>query len=284
MSKKKPYAMVQIDCDRDWDNIDISINILLEFLKIFEDNNIAATWFVVGSDLENASYKLIIEWLIKSGHEIGNHTYSHNKDFILSNVNEKKDEIVRCDQIIRQCGYTPAGFRTPFFGLDDSIAHILKELNYEYDSSICPSPFLNTIAKAKNFLNKEISADSTAASSNYGTKPPKCKLENPVEIKEIPVSVLPHIKLPAHASYAMVLPFNLCYWYSRLLINHAIRSGESLVYVFHLNDLCPKKYFKSKEFNCFMQLDKRKEFIRWICSQMSKSFNTILTRDYSDAK
>jgi len=276
MNKKKPHAMIQIDCDREWDDIKVSIEIIKEFSKIFEENNIKATWFVVGSDLEDPSYQDVFMSLIKAGHEIGNHTYSHHKDFISFNVDEKKIEMEKCDKIIKRLGYVPVGFRTPFFGMDDLIPLLLKEMEYQYDSSICPSPFLNMIAKVKDFMNEQSSNSSRKINAT------KHKPINNMEIYEIPVSVLPYLKIPAHASYAMILPFKLPYWYSNLMIKHSMRSGKPLVYVFHLNDLCPKEHFKSKEFKYLISLEKRKDFIMWICSQISSSFNVIMTREYVD--
>ena len=281
MNKKKPHAMIQIDCDREWDDIRVSIEILREFSRIFENNNIKATWFVVGSDLEDPSYQDVFMSLIKAGHEIGNHTYSHYKDFISFNSDDKKEEMEKCDKIIKNTGYVPVGFRTPYFGVDDLIPLILKEMEYQYDSSICPSPFLNMIAKVKEFLNTGFTRKQLS-NSDRKVNATKHELSNKIEIREIPVSVLPHLKAPAHASYAMVLPFKLSYWYSKLLLNHSMRSGDPLVYVFHLNDLCPKEHFKSKEFKYLMSLEKRRGLINWICSQISSSFNVILTREYAD--
>lgn len=281
MNKKKPYAIIQIDCDREWDDINVSIEILLQFKKIFEIYNIKATWFVVGNDLEILPYRDMFISFIKAGHEIGNHTYSHHKDFISLNADEKKAEIEKCDRTIKNIGYIPVGFRTPYFGINDSILLILKKMNYKYDSSVCPSPFFNTITKVKDILNKRfIRYHSINKDKRHYMF--KQKLTNNMGIHEIPVSVLPYLKFPAHASYAMTLPLKLPYWYSNLLINHLRRLEGTLVYVFHLNDLCPAKYLKSKEFKYFMPIAKRKEFIHWICSEISKSFEIILTKMYND--
>ena len=46
-----------------------------KILEILEEYGIKATFFVVGVNAEN--YPDTIEKVIKAGHEIGNHTYSH---------------------------------------------------------------------------------------------------------------------------------------------------------------------------------------------------------------
>ena len=278
---KKNSAMIQIDCDREWDDLGVSIKILLEFKKIFENNNIKATWFVVGNDIEIQPVREVFTSLINDGNEIGNHTYSHHKNFILLNDQEKKMEIEKCDNLIQQLGYTPVGFRTPHFGLDNSIYKILKEMKYQYDSSICPSPFLNSITKVKNILNMGIEGKRFFLKNRRANKVNFKKINDAdTTLKEIPISVFPYLRFPIHASYAMTLPYKLSYHLSNMLINYYSRSIKPLVYVFHLNDLCPDQYFKSKEFKYFMPLEKRKDFIKYICSNISRTFSITLTREY----
>lgn len=41
---KKSCAIIQVDCDRDWQDVNISVDILKKLLNIFERYNIKATW------------------------------------------------------------------------------------------------------------------------------------------------------------------------------------------------------------------------------------------------
>ena len=276
MSKlhKRNKAIIQVDCDRDWQDINISVSILTKLLTIFESNKIHATWFVVGNDLDFLDYKHFFSSLIKKNHEIGNHTYSHKKKFHLLDNEEKKFEVLQCDKRIRELGYSPIGFRAPYFATDKSSHLLLKELGYRYDSSLFPSPYLKFFNLIKKFLNKD-----------YKTKSCSYHRDNSVNysdvLEEIPVSVFPILRFPIHASYAMVLPERLAYKYTELIINYFRNSRAPLVYVFHLNDLCPSQYFNSREFKCFMPYEKRIDFIKWVCYRLQENFDIILTCDYA---
>src|SRR5215217_1924543 len=48
-----------------------------EILKILADENVKATFFVIGADIEKNPGQL--EKIIAAGHEIGNHTFNHER-------------------------------------------------------------------------------------------------------------------------------------------------------------------------------------------------------------
>lgn len=278
MIEKKPSAIIQIDCDREWDDIDVSAKILFDFKTIFEKYKLKATWFAVGNDLEFPPVRDAFKSIMESGHEIGNHTYSHLKDFVLQKPEVKRVEIEKCDLAIKSIGYEPTGFRSPYFGVNDSIIKVLKDMEYGYDSSICPSPFLNNIIRLKHILNYGfIKGQRKTGNINKNT------ILNQIcdtEISEIPISVFPYLHFPIHASYALVLPLKIPYILTEILLEYYRSKRIPLVYVFHLNDLCSNSYLKSKEFKYLIPLENRKEFINWICSRISSSFHSKLTREY----
>ncbi|ATW25103.1 polysaccharide deacetylase family protein [Candidatus Formimonas warabiya] len=73
-----------------------------EILSILNDLNIKATFFVIGSDLEkNMSQG---KRIVAAGHELGNHTYSHNR-MVLKSYNYVRGEIEKTDQLIKEAGY-----------------------------------------------------------------------------------------------------------------------------------------------------------------------------------
>ena len=281
MSKlsKTNCAIIQVDCDRDWQDVNISVDILGKLLDIFERYNIKATWFTVGNDLENTAYRDFFASLIPRKHEIGNHTYSHKRNFHLLDYKEKYYEIVQCDKNIRELGFDPVGFRAPYFAADETMFSILSTLDYKYDSSICPSPYLPLLGTIKDIMNRRQVGNCI---SNKGNN---LNFDiNGNRIKEIPVSVFPVLRFPVHASYAMVLPYKIAYKYTETTINRFLYSKKPLIYVLHLNDLCPPKYFVSSEFKCFMPYEKRVDFIKRVCYRMQESFEITLTKDYAKEK
>lgn len=83
-----------------------------EILQILREENVKATFYVVGAEVEKNPGEL--EKIIAEGHEIGNHTFNHEK-MILVSPSFVKSEIERTDQLIRKAGWTnEITFRPPF--------------------------------------------------------------------------------------------------------------------------------------------------------------------------
>lgn len=83
-----------------------------EVLSILNEENVKATFFVIGADLEKNLDQG--RKIVTAGHELGNHTYSH-KRMVLKTPSFIESEIERTDQLIRQTGYQGAiHFRPPF--------------------------------------------------------------------------------------------------------------------------------------------------------------------------
>ncbi|OPJ56250.1 polysaccharide deacetylase family protein [Alkalithermobacter paradoxus] len=76
-----------------------SINITTEILDILKENEIKATFFVVGENAQKNSD--IIKRMYEEGHDIGNHTYSHNFRDIYKNPQNFISSIKKCDEIIK---------------------------------------------------------------------------------------------------------------------------------------------------------------------------------------
>lgn len=272
------FALVQIDCDREWDNMEVSSKLLWELFGILENNGIKATWFVVGEDLMNPQYNQFFSELILRGHEIGNHSMSHKRNFNLLSYQDKIAEIVQCHRIIEKIGYNPVGFRAPYFLWDASIMKILGDLKYSYDSSVFPCPAYPLINSIKNAMNGKLFADDKVYRNQcFHASSVKC-VNN--DIVEIPVSVSPVFKLPLHASYSLTLPYEMAQKYTDYQINKYKKNNRPFVYVIHLNDICPKEYFKSCEFKLYIPHQKRVAFLKWVCNKISRSFKTITTNNY----
>ncbi len=132
--------------------------IVLNFLK---EHDIKATFFVVGQNVEN--YKNEHKRILKEGHEIASHTYSHPVNLSSLTYKEKEFEISKNEKIIQQIlNVKPIGFRAPTYSIDKETINILEKRNYLYDSSIIPT-FIPGFTKIKNlflsskpfFLTKE---------------------------------------------------------------------------------------------------------------------------------
>ncbi len=113
--------------------IEESLNPLL---KLLDDYNISATFFVLGEVAE--AYPEKIEEIFKRGHEIACHAYSHQPLYKLGKEGFE-EEIRKSIKIIGK--YKPIGFRAPSFSVNNStgwVFDILEKYDFEYDSSIFP--------------------------------------------------------------------------------------------------------------------------------------------------
>ncbi|MFC6600803.1 polysaccharide deacetylase family protein [Ectobacillus funiculus] len=80
-------------------------------LHTLEQANIKATFFLIGESIE---YPEEAEKLVQAGHEIGNHTYSHQR-MIFKSPSFIENEIEKTDQLIREAGYEgEILFRPPY--------------------------------------------------------------------------------------------------------------------------------------------------------------------------
>jgi peptidoglycan/xylan/chitin deacetylase (PgdA/CDA1 family) len=83
-----------------------------EVLKILTDENVHATFYAIGNQIEQ--YPDQTKAIIAQGSELGNHSYSH-QTFFLKSQSFIQEEIERTDQLIRNAGYTgEITFRPPY--------------------------------------------------------------------------------------------------------------------------------------------------------------------------
>ena len=97
---------------------------ILEILKI---NNVKTTFFLVGKELQRSP-----EYLCKiaeQNHEIGNHSWSHEK-FVLRTPRYMKKEILRTDSIINFLGYNQEiHFRAPHSAKLIELPYVLSKIH-----------------------------------------------------------------------------------------------------------------------------------------------------------
>ncbi len=98
-----------------------------EILEILDEYGIKATFFVIGKNAE-AHPEIILDEF-NSGHEIGNHTYSHPN---LRSLSTKRisDEITKTQELLaRITGKSPTLFRPPGGYLSNDIVDCINQSN-----------------------------------------------------------------------------------------------------------------------------------------------------------
>lgn len=99
-----------------------------EILKILDQYQVKATFFMIGQNVKN--YPDVANEVIKAGHEIGNHTYSHVH---LERLNDSQvaREIEACDDALEElCEYRPHLFRPPEGAINERIQNCANHEDY----------------------------------------------------------------------------------------------------------------------------------------------------------
>lgn len=95
-------------------------------LDILKKYDAKATFFVCGKNIEGREN--VIKRIMKEGHEIGNHTYSH-PSLLIRNKKYSMNEIVKTDIELKKIKIKTNLFRAPYFRLGIGAFLACKKLN-----------------------------------------------------------------------------------------------------------------------------------------------------------
>ncbi len=107
---------------------------LPRILKLLAELDIPASFFVpvVSAQLHPEEVDSILE----GGHEIGAHGWIHEVSSDLEPDQERQLLVQTCDYWTRRLGHPPSGIRTPSWDFTPHTLGILRDLRFEYDSSL----------------------------------------------------------------------------------------------------------------------------------------------------
>lgn len=114
-----------------------SANITPKVLDTLKEENVKATFFVIGKNAQNNPD--ILKRIIAEGHGIGNHTYDHNASAMYSSLDDFKQEVNKWQEPIKQIlgdSFSTRLFRFPggLFKKHAAEAAYIRTLNYKvYD-------------------------------------------------------------------------------------------------------------------------------------------------------
>jgi peptidoglycan/xylan/chitin deacetylase (PgdA/CDA1 family) len=98
-------------------------------LEVLQQYKVPASFFLVGKHLEK--HPEIARDIVSSGHEIGNHTFSHSLLYA-STKNRIRDEIHRTDTLLRNIdGAEPKFFRPPAGFFTKQVLDVAEQLGYK---------------------------------------------------------------------------------------------------------------------------------------------------------
>lgn len=116
------------------------------FLEMLDKYSIKGTFFITAKDIGPNEEK-ILNLIVQNGHEIGNHSFSHDYRLIRMSEDEIFEDIEKNHKFIKEkTGFECMGFRSPGYNSSPGVISALKKMNYSYDSSLFPS-FIYYVAK-----------------------------------------------------------------------------------------------------------------------------------------
>jgi peptidoglycan/xylan/chitin deacetylase (PgdA/CDA1 family) len=195
---------------------------LPRFAELFGRRKIAATFFVVGSDLAEAGSERRIGQLARAGHEIGNHSHTHPYDLHQRERAFIHEELTRADEAIRRAtGQAPVGFRSPGYGMSQALYDAILSRGYRYDSSLFPSwPYYLAKAGVMGLMSavgrrsRSVLGDPRmllAPADPY--RPGKTPWRpGQAPLVELPIAVSPGLRLHAIGTSLVLLPTRLRAW------------------------------------------------------------------------
>lgn len=99
-----------------------------QILNVLSEYGINATFFVIGENCER--HPEIVERIKQEGHEIGNHTFYHNRPWTLS-CEVLTDELSRtASAVYNACGEMPSVFRPPEGVANGTVVSAAAKMNY----------------------------------------------------------------------------------------------------------------------------------------------------------
>jgi hypothetical protein len=212
LDNKWSYMMVH--GDRAWQTLPSYIDTVVpRFLTLLEAHDLKITVFVVGKDAEMPQHHEALRSIVAAGHELGNHSYSHEPWLHKGTLEEIDREIGRAEEAIeRAAGVRPLGFRGPGYARSPEILNILARRGYRYDASVL-STWIGPFARAYYMRSTQLppeekeQRDELFGSFRDGLGPNRRHLvttpSGPIAV--IPVTTMPILRVPIHLSYVMHL-------------------------------------------------------------------------------
>jgi hypothetical protein len=313
-SRPKPKVSIQVDLDGLWaikrvygvpvtsdDNLRDPVYALglSWFLDNLKQRGIRATFFAVGSDCEVPFKADLLRRAVEEGHEVANHTYSHRLALGQCDRAVIREEIVRAsDAIERATGRRPVGLRTPGFDASPAILQEAVRAGLQYDASLLPTRISSALRFVAGCWSHGSKGEKAAGgvSGHYGSGPvwraplrpyypdvnAPWRAVDHAPIYELPVGVTPVLRLPIHASVAMVAGWR----WTRCALSACARSGHgTLTYVMHGVDVVapddlrglPKGVLANRLF--WRSRESKIGFIERILDFLTARFEPILGRD-----
>jgi peptidoglycan-N-acetylglucosamine deacetylase len=194
------------------------------FAELLARRGLRATFFAVGRDLDveasggpARAARVQLAELVRAGHEIGNHSYSHPYELARLSRSAIAEEIERAHRVLSDAAGAPVrGFRAPGYDLSADMLAELSRLGYHYDSSIFPAPGYYAAKAAVMGLMAVARRKSGAVLTNprallAPADPYRPDLAAPwrrgqASLVELPIAVTPRTRVPVIGTNVLLAP------------------------------------------------------------------------------
>ena len=103
-------------------------------LDLLGSRGIKSSWYVPGVVIK--TYPQACEAVLKGGHEIGHHGWSHVQPALLEAAREAEEFAMGVEAIKELTGQKPSGYRSPAWDLSDRTIDLIIRHGLSYDSSM----------------------------------------------------------------------------------------------------------------------------------------------------
>ena len=232
--------------------------------------------------------------IVDAGHEIGNHSFSHEPWLHLYSRQQVRNEIIRAEEAIQAAtGQLPRGFRGPGYSLSRDVLEVLADREYLYDASTFPT-FLGPVARAYYFFKSDLSDDEKSKRRQLfggirdGFQPlrPYYWDLNHQTLLEIPVTTLPVLKIPIHFSYQLYLATyspSLTRMYFRASLAICRLTGIQPSLLLHPLDFLGRADAPDLQFFPSMKVEtpQKIELMKHLLSTMERNFSVVNMSQHS---
>lgn len=302
-----PIASLSLDLDNQWSYmkthgdagwesypsyLDIVAPRAIDFLGNLEQT---ITFFIVGRDASLEKNHDAIRSLADAGHEIGNHSFEHEPWLHLYSKDQLLEEFEKTENALFDVtGRRTVGFRGPGYSLSPTVLDVLAERGYEYDCSTLPT-YIGPLARAYYFMRSPEMTDDEREKRKklfgkfsdgfQSLKPYRWDVDGR-SIVEIPVTTMPFVKAPIHASYVIYLStfsrkLAMAYW--RTAVGLCALTGTPLSLLLHPLDLLSGDDVDELKFFPGMQmpLADKLSIVSEMLRIMSDRFTVVTMREHA---
>jgi peptidoglycan-N-acetylglucosamine deacetylase len=301
----KPIASLSLDVDNKWtylkthgdpewetfpSYLDRFVPRVLDFLA---QRNFTITFFVVGQDAALDKNRSALQAIATAGHEIGNHSFSHEPWLSQYSREEVDREIVLAEEhVTRIAGQRPVGFRGPGYSLSEAALEVLRDRGYLYDASTLPT-FVGPLARAYYFLHSRLRGvelkrrKSLFGSMRDGFRPIKpYRWRQSDGLLEMPLTTMPMVRIPIHMSYLLYLASfsrQLAVGYFHMALRLCRLCGISPSLLLHPLDFLGRDDRIGLEFFPAMSLtsDQKLLTVSELLSTYSKQFRVVTLKEHA---